>query len=72
MRQLEADDVLVSMLLALKTILFGVKTKTYVLYLQTLNEGEIVEITEEEADRNFYIQALAGDIVDGYSGCPKE
>lgn len=33
--------------------------------------GEIVTITQEEADKNFYIQALAGDMTDGYSGCPK-
>ncbi len=30
----------------------------------------IVEITEAEADRNFLLQTLKGDTVDGYSGCP--
>ena len=28
-------------------------------------------ITEEEADKNFLMQTLTGDPVDGYSGCPK-
>lgn len=27
-------------------------------------------ITEEEADHNFYIQLLAGDVTDNYKGCP--
>jgi len=29
-----------------------------------------IEITVEEADRNHLTQALTGDSVDGYSGCP--
>jgi DNA polymerase-1 len=33
------------------------------------NDG-IVEISEEEADLNFYTQILTGDSVDGYPGCP--
>ena len=28
-------------------------------------------ITGEEADKNFLMQTLTGDPVDGYSGCPK-
>ena len=28
-------------------------------------------IPEEEADKNFLMQTLTGDPVDGYSGCPK-
>jgi len=30
----------------------------------------IIEITQEEADRNHLIQALSGDATDGYPGCP--
>ena len=30
----------------------------------------VVEITDEEADYNHLLQALMGDAVDGYSGCP--
>jgi DNA polymerase-1 len=36
-----------------------------------LIEGEIVEITEEEADLAFFTQTLTGDMVDNYPGCPK-
>lgn len=36
-----------------------------------LIDGEIVEITEEEADLAFYTQVLTGDLVDNYPGCPR-
>lgn len=72
MRQLEADDLLG---------IYGTSFDTNIIWsedkdLRTvpakhLIEGKVVEISEEEADRNFYLQALAGDMVDGYSGCPK-
>jgi DNA polymerase-1 len=32
--------------------------------------GEIVEISREEAEINFLTQTLTGDITDGYPGCP--
>ena len=32
--------------------------------------GEMLTITEEEADRNFLLQTLTGDVTDGYKGCP--
>jgi len=32
--------------------------------------GELLEITKEQADRFFLLQALTGDVTDGYSGCP--
>lgn len=35
-----------------------------------LIEGEIVEVTEDEADLFHLTQTLTGDAVDGYSGCP--
>lgn len=31
--------------------------------------GELVEISEEEADFNFYVQTLTGDQTDNYPGC---
>lgn len=34
-------------------------------------DGELVEITQDEADRWFYYQTLVGDSTDNYSGCPK-
>lgn len=36
-----------------------------------LIDGNIVQITEEEADYAFYSQVLTGDMVDNYQGCPK-
>lgn len=38
--------------------------------LDDSGEPEVVEISELDADNFFYAQALAGDPVDGYSGCP--
>ena len=35
-----------------------------------IDSGVLDEITEAEADLNHMIQALIGDPVDGYSGCP--
>jgi DNA polymerase-1 len=32
---------------------------------------EEITITQEEADRNHLLQALTGDSVDGYKGCPR-
>lgn len=36
-----------------------------------LIDGNIVQISEEEADYAFYTQTLTGDMVDNYPGCPK-
>lgn len=33
-------------------------------------DGEVVTISEEEADYNFYYQTLVGDTTDNYKGCP--
>lgn len=35
-----------------------------------LRDDEVVEITREEGDRFHLFQTLAGDVTDGYSGCP--
>jgi DNA polymerase-1 len=35
-----------------------------------LRNGEVLEISEDQADRNFFQQALSGDSADGYPGCP--
>lgn len=32
--------------------------------------GELIEVSEEEADRNWLTQTLTGDVTDGYPGCP--
>lgn len=36
-----------------------------------LRRGEILEISEKEADIKFLSQTLIGDSADGYPGCPK-
>ena len=36
-----------------------------------LNLKKIFQIDEEEADFNFFKQALMGDVVDNYKGCPR-
>ena len=35
-----------------------------------IRNGEILEISGDQADRNFFTQALTGDTSDGYPGCP--
>jgi DNA polymerase-1 len=35
-----------------------------------LRDDEVITITEEEADRFHLYQTLAGDVTDGYPGCP--
>ena len=35
-----------------------------------IRNGEILEITGDQADRNFFQQTLTGDTSDGYPGCP--
>jgi len=35
-----------------------------------LRKGELLEISQDQADRNFYQQTLTGDAADGYPGCP--
>lgn len=44
----------------------GVPTSYY-----DLNRSELVQITEEEANRWHMHQTLTGDAADGYPGCPK-
>lgn len=38
--------------------------------LYNWRDGSLIEVSEEEADRYFYMQVLTGDPTDGYSGCP--
>lgn len=35
-----------------------------------LRDGEVLEVSRLEADRNFYGQVLTGDSTDNYPGCP--
>lgn len=36
----------------------------------SINDDRLFEVTKEEADRWHLIQALMGDLTDGYGGCP--
>jgi DNA polymerase-1 len=76
--ELEADDILGilatgSMLKGKKIIVTkdkDLKTIPAPIYLTHKTDLGIVETTVEEADRFHLIQALAGDVTDGYAGCP--
>jgi DNA polymerase I len=35
-----------------------------------LRDGEVMEVSKVEADRNFFAQVLTGDASDNYPGCP--
>jgi DNA polymerase-1 len=35
-----------------------------------IRNGELVDVSQEAADRAFFTQALVGDAADGYPGCP--
>ena len=76
MPYLEGDDVLG--ILATSDIIKGDKViltkdkdlKTVPSTIWFMQGDDYVTITEEEADYNHMLQALAGDSTDGYSGCP--
>ena len=68
---LEADDVL-GLLACANTIIVSddkdLRTIPGQLYIPY--KDELVNITEEQADRQHLLQTLTGDPVDGYKGCP--
>ena len=33
------------------------------------NKGEVIEVSEQQALKNFYTQVLTGDTADNYKGC---
>lgn len=70
-RNLEADDVLGILGTANDDTIIWSEDKD----LQTIPakhwiDGEVVEISKEEADYNFFVQTLTGDSTDNYKGCP--
>ncbi len=77
-KNLEADDVLGILstwdgLKGEKVIVTkdkDLKTIPGKIFLCHKPELGVMEISEEEADRFHLIQTLAGDVTDGYSGCP--
>ena len=70
-RNLEADDVLG--ILATKnpdTIIWSADKDLLTIPAKHWINEELVEITEAEANYNFFFQTLVGDSTDNYSGCP--
>jgi DNA polymerase-1 len=72
---LEADDVMgiLGSTPDLKTVIVSddkdMKTIPCRLYRPT--DDDLMDVSQEAADLNFYTQTLTGDSTDGYSGCPK-
>lgn len=66
---LETDDILGSSYLEGDVIVSGDKDMKTI--PGTHFQGELVfEVSEDQADHNFFMQALHGDATDGYPGCP--
>ena len=75
LRDLEADDVIgIYMTRPNNTTKIAVSTdkdmKTIPGVHWNPDKQELVEISEREADYNFYLQVLTGDSTDNYQGCP--
>lgn len=72
---LEADDcigILATMNKGHSVIISGDKDlKTIPTFYYDFIHDMLLDVSVEEAMRNFYTQALTGDAVDGYTGCPK-
>ena len=71
-RRLEADDVLGILGTAnTDTIIWSEDKDLLTVPAKHWLNGEVVEISEANADYNFYHQTLTGDSTDNYKGCPK-
>jgi len=72
---LEADDVMGIMASIPNTEAIIVSDdkdmKTIPCRLYRPNDNDRLVISDMEANKNFFIQALMGDMTDGYGGCPK-
>jgi len=69
---LEADDVLG--ILATKpnsnAVIWSIDKDLKQIPAKHIENGKIIQITEDEADHWHYMQMLTGDPTDGYKGCP--
>lgn len=69
---LEADDVLGILGSGdSEAVIWSIDKDLKTIPCKHLIDGEVVEISEEQADYWFYYQTLVGDTTDGYPGCPK-
>jgi DNA polymerase-1 len=70
-RRLEADDVLGILGTAnTDTIIWSEDKDLRTVPAKHWIDGDVVEISEEEAEYNFFTQTLVGDPTDNYKGCP--
>ena len=70
-RRLEADDVLGILGTAnTDTIIWSEDKDLRTVPAKHWIDGDVVEISQEEADYNFLTQTLVGDATDNYKGCP--
>ncbi len=67
---LEGDDVIGVSYEEGDVIVSGDKDLLTIPGLHLRDDGTLLESSQADADRRFYIQALAGDATDGYPGCP--
>jgi DNA polymerase-1 len=73
---LEADDVMGVLATmprpkgAVQPIIISQDKDMQTIPTQVWRKGDLVTVTEEEADKFHLMQTLAGDITDGYPGCP--
>jgi len=67
---LEGDDVIGVSYEEGDVIVSGDKDLLTIPGLHLRDDGTLLESKQADADRRFYIQALAGDATDGYPGCP--
>ena len=71
-RRLEADDVLGILGTAnTDTIIWSEDKDLLTVPAKHWINGQVEEISEANADYNFYHQTLTGDSTDNYKGCPK-
>ena len=68
--QLEADDVVGLLATPGQDVILSKDKDMNTLPGLHLTPAGVAQVSEVEADRNFYIQCLAGDATDGYPGCP--
>ncbi len=72
MRKLEADDVLgIAGTTDPSVVIWSLDKDLLTIPARHFIDGEIVEISKEDADYQFFYQTLTGDSTDNYSGCPK-
>jgi len=70
-RGLEADDVLGILSTAnTDTLVWSEDKDLLTVPAKHWINGEVVTVTEAEADYRFFLQTLTGDTADNYSGCP--